>query len=170
MFRYSAQWSLRHPKDGQLQADSEHQLSDSTDAFTKANAFIDRSIAEYSTSPYTLDRKQLSAGYVGLAERNWVSSSVFTKESYSRLVEHMQEWHGDGKRSLTLRAVATMRDITMDDVAAAGAEANTSRVRNAPTAAALKRVAVTLGVRNTATNRALAVLGTEQGALQAAGN
>lgn len=69
VFRYSAQWILRHPKDGQLQADSEHQSLDATDeAIAKATAFMDRGVSEYPH--YTLDRQQLSAGYIGLAERN----------------------------------------------------------------------------------------------------
>jgi hypothetical protein len=155
---------MRHPKDGQLQADSEHQMSDATDeAIAKANAFIDRGVSEYPH--YTLLRKHLSAGYTGLAERHWVPSS-FTPEAYERLVEHMQEWHADGKRFLTLKVTVTMRDVTMEDVTgepivvAAAAAPSSSRVRNAATPR----------VRNTATNRQLAALPDEQQVLEVAGN
>jgi hypothetical protein len=168
VFRYSAQWFIRHPRDGQLQADSEHQTSDATDeAIAKANAFIDRGVSEHPN--YMLLRKQLIAGYAGLAERNWVPGS-FTPEAYSRLVEHMQEWHAEGKRLLTLKVTATMRDVTMEDVTGEPviAAASTSRVRNAATPRA--RNATTPAVRNTATNRALAAMPDEQDIMEVGGN
>jgi hypothetical protein len=158
VFRYSAQWSLRHVRDTSkaIQADLEHQSSNATDeAITKANVFLDRGIAEEMNCK--LMRKQLSAGYYGLAQANWIEAS-FTPSAYSALVEHIREWHAQGKTSLVIKVVALMRDVTMDDTEASGepepttaaAAANTSRVRNTAAAAALGVVA--LGVRDAATN------------------
>ena len=64
-----------------------------------------------------------------------------------------------------------MRDVTIEDVTGeplATAAANTSKVRNALTAATPRVVAP--AVRNTSTNRQLAALPVEQHALEVAGN
>jgi hypothetical protein len=176
VFRYSAQWSLRHVRDTSkaIQADLEHQSSNATDeAITKANAFLDRGTAEEMNCK--LMRKQLSAGYYGLAQANWIEGS-FTPSAYSALVEHIREWHAQGKTSLVIKVVALMGDVTMDDTEASGepepttaaAAANTSRVRNTAAAAALGVVA--LGVRDTATNRAIARQPSEQREMEVGGN
>jgi hypothetical protein len=180
VFRYSAQWSLRHVRDTStaraMQADLAHQSSDAIDeAITLANAFLDRGIAEERNCK--LVRKQLFAGYYGLAQANWIEAS-FTPSAYSALVEHLREWHAQGKVSLTIRVIALMRDVTMDDVEGSepeptsGAAANTSRVRNAAAAAAAAAAPrpVAPGVRNTATNRAIARQPSEQHEMEVGGN
>jgi hypothetical protein len=174
LFRYSAQWILRHTDGSQLQAGGDFHNTDVVDeAYTTANAAVDRGIAKHPNT--MLVRKHLSAGYIGLAERQWVPAT-FTPQGWSFLVEHLKEWHVAGKRTLTLKAVVIMRDIEVADVGREdepAAAANTSRglVAATPTAAPRARnAAVVPGQRNTATNRALARLASEQDALQVAGN
>jgi hypothetical protein len=171
---------LRHVKDlgKAMQADLAFESSDAIDeAITKANAFLNRGIGEEMNCK--LVRKQLSAGYYGLAQANWIEAT-FTPSAYLALVEHMREWHAQGKLSLTIKVIALMRDVTMDDVTAAGdpeptttAAANTSRVRNAAAATAAGAAAprpVALGVRNTATNRGIARMPSEQRKIEVGGN
>jgi hypothetical protein len=182
-FRYSAQVSVRHVRDASkaMQADSQHQMSDATDqAITMADAFLDRGVKEEQTC--TLVRKVLNAGYFGLAERNWVPGT-FTPMVFASLVEHLKEWHEQGKQSLVIKVTAFVRDVTMEDVAAEAeaaleptTAANTSRVRNAAAIAAAAAVAprarnaATLGVRNTATNQGLARMPVEQELMEVGGN
>lgn len=126
-------------------------MSDATDeAFAKANAFLDRGVSKLPNK--MLFRKQPSASYSTLAERRWVPGA-FTVDDWHRLAEHLKEWHTDGRRSLTLKAVATMRDVTVDEVdqepgaeRVAGATANTSRGRVAPALLPLRESAIQLPV------------------------
>ena len=168
LFRYSAQWILRHVDGVQLQAGGDFHNTDVVDeAFATANAAVDRGIAEHPTT--MLVRKQLSAGYLGLAERQWVPAA-FNAQGWSFLVEHLKDWHVAGKRSLTLKAVVTMRDVEVADIGyedeqpIAAAAANTSRVRNTPIPTPRSRV------RNTATNLGLASMPAERELMEVGGN
>jgi hypothetical protein len=165
-FRYSVQWAIKHPKDGLLQGDTESRQSDSTveSCLEHFNGLLDSGCKE--TPNHLLIRKQLLAGYSGLTSPNWILGSL-TVASYQQLLGHLQEWHAEGKRHLTLKAHAFVRDFTMADVTASAAS-TTPAASATPTSTQATTTAPT--PRNTATNRQLAAAPAEREVMEVGGN
>jgi hypothetical protein len=59
----------------------------------------------YETPNNILIRKQLLAGYTGLAIPNWVPGA-FNPRSYQQMLDHLKKWHVEGKRHLILEELA----------------------------------------------------------------
>jgi hypothetical protein len=159
---------IRHNKAGQLQGDTGYRQSDATaeSCIESFGALIDVGIQE--TPDKCLIRKQLLAGYTGLTTPNWVPGAL-TLRSYQQMLDHLKEWHVEGKRHLVLKINAFVRDTSMADVVAADTAACPSTTRASQ--AALAAVATDLPtLRNTATNRQLAGQSSEQEVVEVDGN